>query len=175
LLSPASRSAHDLPAALHRANFDQDERDEQDSGKHILQILSKKKHGRCQCLDIQTPALKMTSHEHEHDHTIYRLCWLIFGLFWIISAFSVKPAKNARTAAALGRDLPLDNIFLFLAGISSFKPGWIRLNTRFWPNTLALAYKRCHGVIGLIMLSGADRFKEAIGAGSPPSGKPRAD
>jgi protein-S-isoprenylcysteine O-methyltransferase Ste14 len=67
------------------------------------------------------------------------LCWLIFGLFWIISAFSVKPAKERPHRGSHLAVICLSIIFfLFLAGISSFKPGWIRLNTRFWPNTLAL-------------------------------------
>jgi protein-S-isoprenylcysteine O-methyltransferase Ste14 len=68
-----------------------------------------------------------------------RLCWLILALFWIISAFSVKavkerPSRGSRLAAIC---LLLIGC-LFLVGISSFRPAWIRLNTRFFPDTLAL-------------------------------------
>ena len=68
-----------------------------------------------------------------------RLCWLILALFWIISAFSVKavkerPSRGSRLAAIC---LLLIGC-LFLVGISSFRPAWIRLNTRFLPDTLAL-------------------------------------
>ena len=67
------------------------------------------------------------------------LCWLILVLFWIISAFSVKAVKERPHRGSHLATICLSIIFfLFLAGISSFRPGWIRLNTRFLPDTLAL-------------------------------------
>ena|ERR1039458_3617128 len=67
------------------------------------------------------------------------LCWLILVLFWIISAFSVKAVKERQSRGSRLAAICLPIIgFLFLAGISSFRPGWLRLNTRFLPDTLAL-------------------------------------
>ena len=67
------------------------------------------------------------------------LCWLIFVLFWIVSAFSVKAAKERPSRGShLATICLLIIFFLFLVGINSLKPGLLRLNTRFLPDTLAL-------------------------------------
>jgi protein-S-isoprenylcysteine O-methyltransferase Ste14 len=67
------------------------------------------------------------------------LCWLILVLFWIVSAFSLKPAKERPSRGShLATACLLIIFFLFLAGINSLKPGLLRLNTRFWPDTPAL-------------------------------------
>ena len=67
------------------------------------------------------------------------LCWLILVLFWIVSAISVKAVKERPSRGSRLATICLPIIFfLFLAAVSSFKPGWIRLTTRFLPDTLAL-------------------------------------
>jgi len=95
------------------------------------------------------------------------LCWLILVLFWIVSAFSVKAVKERPNLGSRLATICLPIIFLlFLAAISSFRPGWIRLNTRFLPDTLAL---RIMGdvmvLIGLIVALWARTVLGAIGAG----------
>jgi protein-S-isoprenylcysteine O-methyltransferase Ste14 len=82
-------------------------------------------------------ALKMTGTNITIHFVI--LCWWILVLYWIVSAFSVKPVKErpswrSRLATIW---LPII-IFLLLAGIGSFKPGWIRPDTRFLPDTPVL-------------------------------------
>lgn len=68
-----------------------------------------------------------------------KLCWLILVLFWIISAFSAKAVKERPSLGSRLATICLPIIFVLLvAGIGSFKPGWIRLNERFLPDTLAL-------------------------------------
>jgi hypothetical protein len=74
---------------------------------------------------IQTPALKINSTGMSMQFV--ELCWLILVLFWIVSAISVKPVKERPSRGQpAGHDLPPD-IFLFLAAVNSFRPGWIRL------------------------------------------------
>lgn len=68
-----------------------------------------------------------------------KLCWLILVLFWIVSAFWVKPVKERHgRGSRLAAICLLITGFLFLAGMKSSSFALTKLNARFLPDTLAL-------------------------------------
>lgn len=67
------------------------------------------------------------------------VCWSIFIIYWLVSAFWLKPAKERPSRASrLGALFILLFITLFVLGIRFYRPAVIKLNTRLLPDMLPL-------------------------------------
>jgi protein-S-isoprenylcysteine O-methyltransferase Ste14 len=95
--------------------------------------------------NTRTPELRSTSRypalktpRHEHDHACTALL-VEPGSFWDNFSFFIKAVKERQSRRSrLAASCLLRLGFFFLAGICSFKPGWLRLNAHCLPDTLAL-------------------------------------